>query len=76
MYKQVFSHPYVNIYAIYASVAIWQTEEDSVLPTIGQTPKLSGSFNVYRIECYTVMIFDSYQENVFLRIVAGGCLAR
>jgi hypothetical protein len=28
------------------------------------------------IDHYTVMIFDSYQENVFLGILAGGCLPR
>jgi hypothetical protein len=53
-----------------------ETEEDSVFPTTGQTPILSGSFNVYMIDHYTVMIFDSYQENVFLGILAGGCLPR
>lgn len=45
-----------------SSVVVRETEEDSMLPTTIMTPKISVSFSVYRIDSYTVMIFDSYQK--------------
>lgn len=59
-----------------ASMAVWETEEELMLPTTGKAPKVSGSFSVYRTDSYTVMVFDSYQGSVFLEITAGGCLPR